>query len=124
MVIGLSSPVTEALRVGAITTLPRPILRMLPGHGQAGRMAVHILSHDPLPGKGYREIGTEALVPIVAPGAKRHPDHHPDEWRRLVERLCGVLDALDSDHHWEYVRDQPHDRYGKVRCTDKPTVRV
>lgn len=120
LLVGFSAPVLEALDAGATTLLPRALVRALPRHGQAGRLAAHVLSHAPLPGKmGVREIGTEALVTVVGPGKFRHPDAHPDEWRRLVARLAGDLDGLDPAHTWAYVRTGPEDKFGKVLCEDR-----
>lgn len=119
LLIGLAPEVQEALEHRTeVTQVPRAIIRALPHRPMAGRLAVHLLSHDPLPGRGYREIGTEALVPVVQPGAYRHPDHYPHQWRRLINALIQQLDDMDPDHRWEYVRPNDSDPWGKVRCTD------
>ena len=104
------------------TLVPHAIIVGLgPKKHQALRVALHILSHSPIPAHtgnpSRREIGATALVGIVRPDANRNPDRYPGRFRGLLTRIVDSIDAADPEHDWG-LEPAATDPIGKVTCTE------
>lgn len=102
--------------------IPRRLVQKLgPKRQQALRVALHVLSHAPLPaqtGNGSRrEIGITALVDVVRPDINRRPNRYPGRFKALVKRIVDSIDAVDADHSWT-LAPATTDPLGKVICIE------
>lgn len=108
----------ELLLAQRPTFIPPELLQALgPARGVALRLAVHVLSHAPLPTgpKGQREIGLSRLVAVIRPPASRDPGRFPGRFRRYVQELVAVIDQADPHHRWA-MTDSSADPLGKIVC--------
>jgi len=76
-----------------------------------------MLSHQPIQG-AHREIGAEALVPIIRPDPSRQPDVDMAQYRAVVRGIVNTLNTIDGEHTWGYV-PQGRGKPGKVTCDHK-----
>lgn len=104
------------------TIIPSELIRNLgPKRQQALRVALHVLSHSPLPSRAglgsRREIGATALVGVVRSDQSRDPKLHPGKFMGLLQRIIDTVNQSDPDHNWE-LEKAVTDPLGKVVCTE------
>lgn len=104
------------------TLVPGEVLRGVgPKKQQALRVAIHILSHAPIPSRAEvgmrREIGATALVGVIRPDVNRDPERYPGRYRTLLRGIVEAIDSADRSHRWQLM-DASTDPLGKVVCLE------
>ncbi len=116
--IVLANIIQNELVNHGITKIPTTLVRHLGvRNARALRVALHVLSHEPL-ASGQREITLTALISIIRPDANRMPKTHPGRFHHLVLRVVHTLNAADPDHAWQW-QPAESDPLGKIVCINR-----
>lgn len=106
----VSPELETALHNGAVTPVPIEIMRLLTRAPDAGRVALHVLSHHEIPVLWRREIGGEAILQVVG--------SHPATVKtanQTLRKIVRTIAQADAEHQWRFQAEH-RGQVGKVIC--------